>query len=108
MLETDAVVTPAQRLVTTWLREWGYTVENEVRVVDGRRFAWDVCIPSERIAIECDGYYKGRHGAGWGSDNEKANLGVMLGWRVLRFSNADVIGKKGTAYEFLRAWFAPK
>ena len=97
-------VTPAQLLVGTWLAEWGYTVEFEVPVTQERRWRWDAAIPAERIAIELDGFFKGKHGKGWGSDYEKQNVGTMLGWRVLRFSNSDVL--KGGAYEFLRQHFA--
>jgi very-short-patch-repair endonuclease len=99
-------VTAAQQLVGQWLTELGYKVEYERQVVLGRRFAWDIAVPEARIAIEIDGYHNGRHGKGWGSDNEKQNIGTMNGWRVLRFSNADVLGKKQVAYEFIQQYFA--
>jgi len=56
----------------------------------GRRFRFDRAWPSERVAVELEGavYSKGRHvrGKGFERDCEKYNLAVLLGWRVLRFT----------------------
>ena len=98
-------MTAAQQLVGQWLTELGYKVEYERPVCEGRKFAWDVAVPEARIAIELDGFFKGRHGKGFGSDYEKQNIGVMQGWRVLRFANSDVL-KSTRAYDFIREHFA--
>jgi very-short-patch-repair endonuclease len=97
-------LTPSQILLGTHLKELGYKVEYERRVCLEHKWRWDVCIlePSGRdtgIAIEIDGFYKGKHGAGFGSDYEKQNTGVMGGMRVLRFTNKDVL--RGKAKDFL-------
>jgi very-short-patch-repair endonuclease len=73
-----------------------------VPVCADRKWRWDFFLPDHRIVIEVDGYFKGRHGAGWGSDNEKANHGTMAGVRVLRFSTKDV--ETGKAKAFLSVW----
>jgi very-short-patch-repair endonuclease len=97
-------VNVGQVLMATHLRELGLAFAEQVPVTDGRRWKWDFLLPDYRIVIEVDGYFKGRHGAGWGSDNEKANHGTMAGIRVLRFSTDDV--KRGKAKAFLQEWLA--
>jgi very-short-patch-repair endonuclease len=98
----ELLVTKAQFLLAEHLGELGLKHRFEVQVLPPRRWRWDICIPEVRIAIELDGYFKGRHGAGWGSDNEKQNIGVMQGWRVLRFSNTEAMN--GSAKEFIKSW----
>lgn len=84
------------------LRELGLDFKEQVRVCPDRRWLWDFYLPAYGISIEVDGYFKGRHGKGWGSDNEKANVGTMLGYRVLRFSSTEA--KNGKAKLFLQEW----
>lgn len=56
------------------------------------------------VALEIDGgvWTKGRHtrGAGFLKDIEKINQAVILGWRVLRCTPADV--KSGKVFETLK------
>ncbi len=87
------------------LAELGLEFMTEVRVCPERKWRWDFVLTNQRVAIEIDGFFKGRHGAGWGADNEKQNMGVMLGWRVLRFSTGAVL--KGEAKAFLAEWLTP-
>lgn len=53
-----------------------------------RRWRFDYCWPTHRVALEVDGgiYTGGRHtrGAGTEGDHEKFNEAAVLGWRVLR------------------------
>jgi len=70
-------------------------------VTPGRRWRWDFTLPDELIAIEIDGFFKGRHQA-FGKDYEKQNFGVMRGWRVLRFTTRDVL--RGRAKAFLKEY----
>lgn len=87
---------------------------NELKVVYARerlvcvqrKFRWDFVIWGNGTdnedpgwGIEIDGYHKGRHGKGWGGDNEKMNLATVNGWRFLRFSTSDV--KTGKAKQFI-------
>lgn len=61
---------------------------------EGRRFRFDFAWPDHQVAAEVDGgtYTNGRHtrGHGYAKDCEKNNLAVLSGWRVLRFTAADV------------------
>lgn len=92
----------AEDLLAVHLKELGLCFLKQERFVQSRKWRWDFTIPTARIAIEIDGYFKGRHGAGWGADNEKRNTGTMMGYRVLVFSTKDVLN--GTAKEFLKSW----
>lgn len=110
----------AEDLLAIHLSELKLKFIRQVPVCADRKWKWDFAITSVhssvlfpnreveskyhavRIAIEVDGYFKGRHGAGWGADNEKRNTGQMLGWRVLVFSTKDVLN--GTAKEFIKSW----
>ena len=98
----------AHILFATHLNELKCTFWQEWDVVRGHKFKWDfVFVPHgkawdmkrEGWAVEIDGYHNGRHGAGWGSDNEKMNLATVNGWRFLRFSTNQV--KDGTAKSFI-------
>jgi very-short-patch-repair endonuclease len=94
----------AQLLMAIHLRELRLRFRREVPVCGWRKWRWDFLLPDHNIAIEIDGYFAGRHGAGWGGDNEKQNTGVMLGFRPLRFSTNDV--KRGKARAFLKEHLA--
>lgn len=97
----------AEILFAKHLKELGLEFEQEVLAVDGRKWRWDFLVKYGHpiryfMAIEIDGYHKGRHGKGWGADNEKRNTGTMLGYRVLVFSTKSVM--KGEAKEFLEKY----
>jgi hypothetical protein len=92
-------LTPAQILLGMHLEELGLEPEFEAALCPGRRFRFDVVCRKQKLAIEIDGHYQGKHGAGWGADHEKQNMATMLGWRVLRFSNRAV--ENGSAKQFV-------
>ena len=56
----------------------------------------------ERIGFECNGHFEGKHGKGWSSDAEKMNEAQMCGWRVLVFTNKQVL--RGEAKKFIESW----
>ena len=91
-----------ETLLAIHLKELGVSFEQQFPVCVERRWKWDFYLPEHRIAIEIDGFFRGRHGAGWGGDYEKQNWGTMLGFRCLRFSTSEV--KKGKAKAFLQDW----
>ena len=66
----------------------------EFRFHPKRRFRFDFAWPGTKLAVEVDGgtWIGGRHtrGAGFERDCRKINLGVVAGWRVLRFT-ADMV-----------------
>lgn len=80
------------------LKELGLAFRQNVKVTYGRRWEWDFFLPDHRMAIEVDGFFKGRHGAGWGSDYEKQNWGTVNGIRVLRFTSTEAKNGKAKAY----------
>ena len=62
-------------------------IELEYRFHPPRRFRFDYCVPSLKIAIEYNGsiWTQGRHtrGQGYMNDREKINLAQLDGWLVL-------------------------
>ena len=87
----------AEILFAKHLRELGLGFAQEYSFCE-RKWRWDFVLIGHRVAIEIDGYHKGRHGKGWGADNEKRNTGTMLGYRVLVFSTSDVFSGKAKAF----------
>jgi len=76
----------------------------EFRFHPTRKWRWDYILTGQRISIEIEGgFYRGVGGHnsinGLQRDMDKQNAGVMLGWRPLRFSTADVL--RGRAKAFL-------
>lgn len=95
----------AEDLLAIHLGELRLRFDRQVPVCAERKWRLDFTLPDFGVALEIDGYFKGRHGAGWGADNEKRNTATMLGWRVLTFSTTSV--ECGNAKEFLRQWIGP-
>ena len=60
----------------------------EHRFAVPRRWRFDYCWPTERVALEVEGatWTQGRHtrGAGYRKDCEKYNAAAALGWIVIR------------------------
>lgn len=89
------------------LKAAGIPFDREYRFDDTRRFRFDFVVrdhpdwiaTTKHLAVECEGsiWVKGRHntGAGMMKDMEKYNLAVELGWRVLRYTMAQI--KSGEA-----------
>ena len=76
----------------------------EYQAITGRKFRFDFAWLEHRLLVEVNGgtYTKGAHSTGLGiaRDYEKANLGVLQGWRVLMFDGKAV--KSGEAVETIR------
>lgn len=64
------------------------------RVIKGRRFEFDFCLPDHRILIEIQGavFTGGRHtrGAGYTADCEKLRLATFDNWKVLWYTGRDI------------------
>lgn len=86
------------------LDELDINYERDALVCPERKWKWDFLLLDDYagIAIEVDGFFKGRHGRGWGSDYEKQNWGMLNGVRVLRFTSTQA--KDGSAKAFLAEW----
>lgn len=72
-----------------------------------RKWRFDYCWPSEKIAVEIEGgiWNRGRHlrGAGYLGDMEKYNAGGCLGYRIFRFTPQQL--KTGEAQTFMKDVF---
>jgi len=91
-----------QILLAIHLKELGVLFRQQEPVCPERKWRLDFYLQDYGIGIEVDGYFAGKHGAGYGSDNEKSNTATMLGIRMLRFSTNDV--KRGKAKQFMEQW----
>lgn len=64
--------------------------EKEYYFAKPRKFRFDFALPKYKIAVEYDGVMSEKSGhttlVGMSSDNEKINLAISLGWRVLRYT----------------------
>jgi very-short-patch-repair endonuclease len=73
--------------------ETGVEVELEHKFNPQRKWAFDMAIPSIKLAIEIEGavWTNGRHtrGKGFLNDIEKYNNAAINGWTVLRFTHSN-------------------
>jgi len=96
-------LTPAQELLRIHLKEMGIRTLPEFRFFSERKFRFDLYAPDLRMGFEVNGTFAGLHGTRWsGSDLEKLNLAQMLGYRVMQFTNKQVL--RGEAKAFLAEW----
>lgn len=77
-----------------------------------RKWAFDFAWPAVKVACEVQGgtFSAGAHvrGAGYQRDCEKAQRAVVLGWRLIPVTSADVTsGKALTVIEAALAQFSP-
>ena len=79
--------------------ELGLHPTTEHRFAPPRRWRFDIAFTDHKLAIEIEGgaWTRGRHtrGSGFIADMSKYNRAAILGWRVLRFTPAQVMD--GTA-----------
>jgi very-short-patch-repair endonuclease len=78
------------------LRSYNLPFEREVRFHETRQWRFDfvVGLTDWMIAVEVEGgAYTGGHkrGAAADTDCEKSNAAVLAGWKVLRFTTAQVL-----------------
>lgn len=85
--------TPHDLLWTAVAARYRSAVREYAGAVPGRRFRVDIAIVARRVAVEVDGYrHHGRFKADFQRDRTRQNLLVLHGWRVLRFTAADIRG----------------
>lgn len=102
--------TDAQLLMYKHLRELGNTFEDlvpEYQFAEDRKFRFDLADTRSRIGYECDGgMWTGGHmrGKALETQYEKDRLAQMLGWRVMRFTNRQILN--GEAKEWMRTWLS--
>jgi len=83
--------------------------EKEYRFHPTRQWRFDYCWPKRRVAVEIEGglWNAGRHtrAGGFLADMEKYNAAGLLGWRLFRFSPAQL--KNGEAQTFMKNVLTP-
>ena len=98
------VKAPAPRLEPAFLAAWHHCniatdgpkpePELEYRFHPFRKWRFDFAWPEQKVAVEMEGgvFIGGAHtrGGHYQSDCEKYNAAVLLGWRILRYTTADV------------------
>jgi very-short-patch-repair endonuclease len=107
-------LTPAQVLLGKHLKELlktlgDWEIEYEYRFDPERRWRADIAIPAYRLLFECDGgQFHGGHkrGHALSADYERQNHAVLAGWRILRFTNQQVLS--GEAKAFLKEYLGCK
>lgn len=74
------------------------------RPIPNRKFELDIAFPSLKVGVECNGgvFTRGAHGSPLAilRDMEKSNELVFHGWRVLRYTPAQI--KTGVAIDGLK------
>lgn len=93
LLLTSGVRAPATQAVITDRRD-------EVARVD---FCWR----QERLIVETDGFAFHSDRLAYRRDRERMNVLERLGWRVLRFTWEDVVGRPAHVVELVSACLAP-
>jgi very-short-patch-repair endonuclease len=89
----DGAAAESERLLHRILRQAGITgwVANlQVATVTGQRFEIDVAFPAIKLAIEVDGFAYHSGDDRFQGDRTKQNALLASGWRVLRFTWADL------------------
>ena len=99
--------TPSQILLALHLRELGFCRPCfEFPVCAGRRWRFDIAVPAERLAFEISGgNWTGGHRRGKAQESEydKLNYAQMDGWRVIQWTNRQVLS--GEAKQWLKEHF---
>lgn len=88
----DGAAAESERRLHDLLRSRGLTgwLPNYPIRMSGRRLVLDVAFPEARLAIEIDGYAYHSPDDRFQDDRTKQNLLIAAGWRVLRFTWADL------------------
>jgi hypothetical protein len=89
---------PAHKLYQAIVRRFGRFYEGglavfelECRLLTGRRYRLDIALPLYRLGVELDGWqWHGKTLSGFQRDREKSLSFERRGWRVIRFSAAQV------------------
>lgn len=91
------------------LADEGYTPVREYRFAPPRKWAFDLALGEQMVAVEYEGgiwqQEKSGHttGKGYADNCRKYNMATLMGWRVLRFTAGD-FGDDGYALKtILRA-----
>jgi len=95
-MKHEAKASEGEETLAAHIRLYGLPdPERQYRFHPERRWRFDFAWPDHRLAIEVDGVLWGEQGGhqrpdDYADDCEKLNEAVLLGWRVLRFTPAQV------------------
>lgn len=82
---------PQSILLHAVLGKWPAAEAEYPAQVPGRKFRIDIAFLKERLAVEIDGWqYHAKYLKDFKRDRRRQNLLVAHGWRVLRFTAADI------------------
>lgn len=78
---------------------------SQYEVRDGRDLVArvDLCWPEHRLVVEADGFAFHSDRAAYRKDRQRSNQLERLGWRVLRFTWEDVVGRPDHVLDLVRA-----
>ena len=105
----ETLRTPRRKRVSKWeallARQLALTTlpppKREYRFHPVRKWKFDFVWLPEALAAEVEGavFGRGRHtrGTGFAEDAEKYNEAVLLGWRVLRFTEKQILSGRAVA-----------
>jgi very-short-patch-repair endonuclease len=104
----DGAAAESERRLHRLLRASALTgwVANLEVVVGTRTFVIDVAFPQHRVAIEVDGFAYHSAGGRFQADRTRQNALIASGWRVLRFTWADIVERPAGAVAEVRALLA--
>ena len=95
-------MTEAQKLLGIHLKELKLgKVEYEYQFCADRRWRADLAILDSRLLFECDGgQFHGGHkrGKALEGDYDKQNRAQLEGWRILRFTNRQILTGEAKAW----------
>jgi very-short-patch-repair endonuclease len=95
---------PDLRAEEAFLKAWldsplvGAEVVREYQFHPQRRWRFDFAWPSQKVALEVEGWGRHQTFEGYKADCEKYNAALQMGWKVLRFMAAD----KRLAHDWVR------
>lgn len=94
---------PSKLFLEGW-EQYGYSesdIISEFRFHPSRRWRFDWCWPTAKVAVEIEG--RGRHQTviGYRRDCEKYNEAARLGWTVLRIPTTDLRSKNKDGIPYL-------
>ena len=90
---------PAEKFAHVW-SDQGIEgpCEGEYVFAQDRKFRFDFAWPEVKVGVEIDGFGYGHQAQQqMAADNEKANLAVELGWKVLRYNSRQLGSKQGVS-----------
>lgn len=102
----DGAVSPAERLAHQILCAAGidgWQSNVPIRARDGIVAVVDLLFPAARLVVEIDGWRAHGHRTAFQEDRRRQNLLMALGYRVLRFTWADLTERPDVVVDTIRA-----